>query len=89
LIERTECLEGQIKAWRATNRVSQRLASIPGIGVLTASAALTAMVCEDRDFRNGRQLADHLGLVPCQVSSGGRRGYWVLASGATVTCVAY
>lgn len=71
LIERAECLEGQVKAWHATNRVSQRLASIPGIGVLTASA-LAAMVGEGQDFRNGRQLAAYLGLVPRQASSGGK-----------------
>jgi transposase len=71
LIERTECLESQIKVWHAGNRVSQRLASIPGIGVLTASA-LAAVVGEGQDFRNGRQLAAYLGLVPRQASSGGK-----------------
>jgi transposase len=71
LIERTERVEGQIKAWHATSRVSQRLASIPGIGVLTATA-LAAVVGEGQDFRNGRQLAAYLGLVPRQASSGGK-----------------
>jgi transposase len=71
LIERTERLEIQIKAWHAGNSVSQRLASIPGIGVLTATA-LAAVVGEGQDFRNGRQLAAYLGLVPRQASSGGK-----------------
>jgi len=71
LIKRIEHLEGHIKAWHATNSVSQRLASIPGIGVLTATA-LAAVVGEGQDFRNGRQLAAYLGLVPRQVSSGGK-----------------
>jgi transposase len=71
LIERIEHLEGHIKAWHATNDVSQRLASIPGIGVLTATA-LAAVVGEGQDFRNGRQLAAYLGLVPRQASSGGK-----------------
>ena len=71
LIERIECLEGRIKAWHATNSVSQRLASIPGIGILTATA-LAATVGEGQDFRTGRQLAAYLGLVPRQASSGGK-----------------
>jgi transposase len=71
LINRIEHLEGHIKAWHATNSVSQRLASIPGIGVLTATA-LAAIVGEGQDFRNGRQLAAYLGLVPRQASSGGK-----------------
>ncbi len=56
LMERIEHLEGRIKAWHTNNNVSRRLASIPGIGVLTASA-LAATVGKGQDFRNGRQLA--------------------------------
>ena len=72
MIERIERLEGRIKAWHANNSVSQRLASIPGIGVLTATA-LAATVGEGQDFSNGRQLAAYLGLVPRQASSGGKQ----------------
>ena len=71
LIDRIARLEGRIKAWHATNSVSQRLASIPGIGVLTATA-LAAAVGDGKDFSNGRQLAAYLGLVPRQASSGGK-----------------
>ncbi len=71
LMEQIERLEDQIKAWHVNNSVSQRLASIPGIGVLTASA-LVATVGEGQDFSNGRQLAAYLGLVPRQASSGGK-----------------
>jgi transposase len=71
LLERAERIEKQLKAWHANNAVSQRLASIPGIGVLTASA-LAASVGEGQDFRSGRQLAAYLGLVPRQASSGGK-----------------
>ena len=70
LIERVDRLEKQLKAWHASSVVSQRLASIPGIGVLTATA-LAATVGEGQDFKNGRQLAAYLGLVPRQASSGG------------------
>jgi transposase len=85
LMERIERLEGRIQDWHAAHSVSQRLASIPGIGVLTASA-LAATVGEGQDFSNGRQLAAYLGLVPRQASSGGRVRS---ASGAMVTCAAY
>lgn len=71
LMERIEQLERQLKAWHTGNAVSQRLASVPGIGVLTATA-LAATVGEGQDFRNGRQLAAYLGLVPRQASSGGK-----------------
>ena len=71
LIERVDRFEQQLKAWHVNSSVSQRLASIPGIGVLTATA-LAATVGEGQDFRNGRQLAAYLGLVPRQASSGGK-----------------
>jgi transposase len=71
LVERIDRFEQQLKAWHANNAVSQRLAGIPGIGVLTATA-LAATVGEGQDFRNGRQLAAYLGLVPRQASSGGK-----------------
>ena len=71
LNERIKGFEKQLKAWHACSSISQRLASIPGIGLLTATA-LAATVGEGRDFRNGRQLAAYLGLVPRQCSSGGK-----------------
>jgi transposase len=71
LMERIDRLEGRIKAWHAAHSMSQHLASIPGMGVLTASA-LAATVGEGQDFSNGRQLTAYLGLVPRQASSGGK-----------------
>lgn len=71
LVERIERTEQHLKAWHASNAISQRLAGIPGIGVLTATA-LAATVDEGQDFKNGRQLAAYLGLVPRQASSGGK-----------------
>lgn len=49
----------------------RRLLEIPGIGPLTASA-LIASIGDARQFRNGRQMAAFLGLVPRQHSSGGK-----------------
>ena len=71
LIERAQCLEAQLKAWHATSERSQQLEGIPGIGMLTATA-LAATVVDGQGFRNGRQLAAYLGLVPRQSSTGGK-----------------
>jgi len=66
-----QALEDQIDTWHKDNEDSQRLAKIPGIGVLTASA-LVASIGDARCFKNGRELAAWLGLVPRQHSSGGK-----------------
>jgi transposase len=49
----------------------QRLAQMEGLGPLTATA-LVAAVGQATTFKNGRQLAAWLGLVPRQHSSGGK-----------------
>lgn len=64
-------LEDQITEWHRNNEDSRRLAEIPGVGVLTASA-LVASIADAKSFRNGRELAAWLGLVPRQHSSGGK-----------------
>lgn len=64
-------LERQIQAWHRENAASQRLQAIPGIGPLSASA-LVASIGDAKAFKNGRQLAAWLGLVPRQNSSGGK-----------------
>lgn len=50
---------------------SKRLMQMPGIGPTTATALLAA-IGNGHDFKNGRQLAAWLGLVPAQYSSGGK-----------------
>lgn len=64
-------LEAQIQDWHRQNEGSRRLAQIPGIGPITASA-LMASIGDARHFDSGRQLAAWLGLVPRQHSSGGK-----------------
>ncbi len=64
-------LEAQIQTWHRQNAESRRLAEIPGIGPLTASA-LVASIGDAKTFDNGRQMAAWLGLVPRQYSSGGK-----------------
>ena len=50
---------------------SRALMQLSGIGSTTASA-LVSTIGNARDFKNGRQLAAWLGLVPGQYSSGGK-----------------
>lgn len=64
-------LELQIKTWHRHSAASVRLEAIPGLGPLSASA-LVASVGNAKAFRNGRQFAAWLGLVPRQQSSGGK-----------------
>ena len=64
-------IERQIEAWHRDDAASQRLQAIPGIGPITASA-LVASIGNASTFKNGRQLAAWLGLVPRQCSSGGK-----------------
>jgi transposase len=64
-------LEAQIQAWHRENEASCKLAKVPGIGPITASA-LIASIGDATSFANGRQLAAWLGLVPRQNSSGGK-----------------
>lgn len=65
-------LEAQIQLWHRENEASRRLAEIPGLGPITASA-IVATVGDAREFKNGRQLAAWMGLVPKQSSSGGKQ----------------
>jgi transposase len=72
LAHQVEELELQIKLWHKENESSQKLEAIPGIGPITASA-IVATVGNATEFKNSRQLAAWLGLVPKQNSSGGKQ----------------
>ncbi len=64
-------LERQLLVWHRKDQASQRLATIPGVGIITATA-LAASVPDPSVFRSGREFAAFLGLVPRQNSSGGK-----------------
>jgi transposase len=64
-------LDRQVMAWHRSSEVSRRLATIPGVGPLTASA-IVASVGDASNFKNGRSFAAFIGLVPRQSSSGGK-----------------
>jgi transposase len=67
-----DAVEAKIAAWHKANPTSQRLATIPGIGPLIASA-ITATVANPAAFRSGREFAAWLGLTPRQKSTGGKQ----------------
>jgi transposase len=64
-------LDKQMIAWHRTHADSPRLATIPGVGVVTASATIAA-VGDGKQFETGREFAAWIGLVPRQNSSGGK-----------------
>jgi len=64
-------LDQQLIAWHAENEASRRLAAIPGLGVITATA-IAATVTDPDQFRSARQFAAWLGLTPQQHSTGGK-----------------
>lgn len=71
LDERIKNLENKLEALCAQNEDCQRLLTIPGIGLLSATAMIAA-IGDINAFKNGRELAAWLGLVPRQHSTGGK-----------------
>src|SRR3989441_1251985 len=78
LVEEFATLEAQLAYYQEkldtlaqTHPACQRLMTIPGIGPCTATA-LVAAVSDASAFKNGRQCAAWLGLVPRQHATGGK-----------------
>ena len=71
LDERKEALEKKLHRLSAQNEDCQRLQTIPGVGLLIATA-LVAAIGDISVFKNGRELAAWIGLVPRQRSTGGK-----------------
>jgi transposase len=69
---RADNCEKKIVAWHKQSETSKKLEAIPGIGPLTATA-LIASIGDAKNFKNGRQVAAWIGLVPRQHSSGGKQ----------------
>ena len=68
---RVAMIESEIKTWFRGNDLAKRLATIPGIGYITASA-LEASVTDPHRFTSARQFAASLGLTPKADSSAGK-----------------
>ena len=64
-------IERRLKLWHRSNAASRRIAEIPGVGLLTATAAVAAMG-DPAAFKSGREFAAWLGLVPRHSGTGGR-----------------
>ena len=71
LEKRIAVINQRIKAVFDAHPVCQRLATVPGVGQLVATA-LIASISEPQRFKNGRQFAAYLGLVPRQHTTGGK-----------------
>jgi transposase len=68
---RLEKLDRQLVAICRENDACRRLAKLPGVGPVIATA-LVAAVDDGRHFRSGRELAAWIGLVPRQYTTGGK-----------------
>ena len=65
-------IEKRIMAQHRSSEASRRLESIPGIGVIGATA-IAATVPDPKVFRSGRDFAAWIGLVPREDSTGGKQ----------------
>jgi len=71
LDRRIDALNAEFAARAREDDAARRLVTIPGIGVLNATA-LVAAVGDGSAFRRGRDLGAWLGLVPRQHTTGGK-----------------
>jgi transposase len=71
LDERIDAYDRQIEAQARLSEPARRLMKIRGIGATTA-LAIVATVGNAREFKNGRQFAAWIGVVPGQYSTGGK-----------------
>ena len=65
-------IEKRIIRQHRANEASKRLDTIPGIGVIGATAIVATMT-DPKAFRSGRDFAAWIGLVPRQNSTGGKQ----------------
>lgn len=71
LDEQIARLEQQLSVWLRETPALKRVAAIPGVGLLTATAVVASMG-DPKAFRSGREFAAWLGLVPRQTGTGGK-----------------
>jgi transposase len=69
---RAEELEAEIVSEARENETARRLATIPGVGPITASLIAATVGEGIQNFRSARHFAAWLGLVPRQFSTGGK-----------------
>lgn len=66
-----QAIERRLAQQLRTDEQMKRIAQIPGVGVLTATAAIATMG-QARAFKSGREFCAWLGLVPKQTGTGGK-----------------
>jgi transposase len=71
LDRRVKKLDATIVGLCRTNETCRRLAKLPGVGPVVATA-IVAAVNDGRQFRSGREMAAWIGLVPRQYTTGGK-----------------
>jgi len=64
-------IERRMREWVKEDRAVKAISDIPGVGILTATAAVS-MMGDAKVFRSGREFAAWAGLVPKQTGSGGK-----------------
>ena len=64
-------LDRELLAWHRSSELARRIATVPGVGLIGATA-LAAAVTDPTQFRSSRQFAAWLGLTPLQHSSSGK-----------------
>ena len=64
-------IEQRLSAWMKQDKACKTIAEIPGVGLLTATAAVATMG-DPKAFKSGREFAAWLGVVPGQMGTGGR-----------------
>lgn len=72
LEEKLRAIEARLRTWFRESPESQRLATIPGVGVITATR-LAMKVPDPNVFRSGRHFASWLGITPRQNSTAGKQ----------------
>ena len=71
LDDRIAAFDAEFVRLAREDEATRRLSTIPGIGVINATA-LTAAIGDGKSFGRGRDLAAWLGLVPRQATTGGK-----------------
>ena len=64
-------IERRLRQWMKEDKAAKAIAEIPGVGMLTSTAAVATMG-DAKVFRSGREFAAWIGLVPKQTGSGGK-----------------
>jgi transposase len=71
LDEQISQIERRLQQWMKDDKAAKAIAEIPGVGVLTSTAAVATMG-DAKAFKSGREFAAWIGIVPKQTGSGGK-----------------